>query len=135
MANIAPIVHVQGKVRAVSERRVPAAAALPERRDDDGRVTQYAREARDAYTCQDVTIDTDPGGFLVMTITPENHELIGGWLPSVGETYDFPVRGFSNWQGRPSNRYVTNGYSLAGDVYAATLASDEKRGARVAAAV
>jgi hypothetical protein len=123
MTNIAPVLRIAGRVRQARERTVPAVPAAPERRDENGRITHVAREARPSYLCHDITVDTDPGGLVTIVFRPEAISDAGGFLPTVGDVIDVPVRAFDSWQGSPSRRYRVNGYSFAGAVYTAQAAA------------
>lgn len=132
MVNIAPVLFIRGSVRQVRERDVAPVAALPERTDPETGRHFAAREARPGYTCHDVILDTNPGGMVAVTITPGAAEATGGWLPQIGDDLELPVRGYTAWNGREGARYATNGYSLAGDLYAETLKAGAE-GRRVSA--
>lgn len=128
MTNIAPILRVTGRVRRVTPRDVPALPARPAEHDAEGQISRVAREARAGYSVHDVVIDTDPGGLLSVVFRGEAVIESGGFLPTVGEeVLALPVRAYDNWQGRPQQRYRTNGYSFAGAVYA----EEHPKGARV----
>jgi hypothetical protein len=148
-AYIAPLLWIHGMVRSVTEREVPAIPAVegrpavPAEYDETGALIHpaepevRAREGRPAYTVHDVVVDTMqegstvPAGFVEVVITPGAAEATEGYLPGLGEQVIWPVRGFQKWYGAPGRRRSTNGYSFAGDVYAA---ASDGRGARLASA-
>lgn len=135
--NIAPLLRISGRVRRVTEREVPPSPAVPERRDPDtGALVAPAREAREGYMCHDVTVDTDPGGLVLVTFRDAAVEAGGGWVPVEGDTLDaVPVRAYDRWQGNVGRRYRTNGYSFAGREYAAETAKRTGAGAGKTAAL
>lgn len=119
--NIAPVCHVSGKVRRVTTRTVPAVLAAPAPVDPEtGRTIGNAREARAAYDVIDVVVDTLLGGFAKVIITPEAQAHLSGVLPSEGDAVTYPCRTFVAWEGTPGRKYATVGYSLAGDLAAAS---------------
>jgi hypothetical protein len=150
-AYIAPLLWVHGVVRSVTERIVPAVPAItpspavPPRYDDHGQITDpgtpahEGREGRPAYTCYDVVLDTmRPGaqvaaGFVEVVITPKALEVTEGYLPALGDDVEWPIRGFQKWYGAPGRRRSTNGYSFAGDVYAAERSQGKRSVSAVAA--
>ena len=113
--------------------------------DDHGQITDpgtpahEGREGRPAYTCYDVVLDTmRPGaqvaaGFVEGVITPKALEVTEGYLPALGDDVEWPIRGFQKWYGAPGRRRSTNGYSFAGDVYAAERSQGKRSVSAVAA--
>jgi len=140
-AYIAPLLWVHGVVRAITEREVPEVPpvafqpARPASYGDQGQIIDpgapevEARPGRPAYICHDVVIDTQregatvAAGFIEVVITPRAAESTGGYLPTPGESVEWPIRGYQKWYGTPGRRRSTNGYSFAGDVYAAAQKS------------
>ncbi len=125
--NIAPVLRCRGTVRQIQPRLVPAVDATAPTYDEQGNLLRLGREAREAYTCHDIVLDTNPGGLVAVVVTPEASETTEGWLPNVGDELDLPVRGYVAWKGNPGRRFATPGYSLAADLFMAEKATPEGR--------
>jgi hypothetical protein len=124
VATIAPILFIRGRVRQVSDRDVPAFPGRVGGTDPaTGKYVQPAA-ARPAYSCKDITIDTEPGGLVEVTVMPEALAAIGGDLTfaEVGKQVDLPVRAYDKWVGPQARRFTVPGYSLAGEVHASLKA-------------
>lgn len=134
-AFVAPLLWVRGKVRNVNERTEPAIPAVeptPPEYDDHGNLVRAAQPGREEIperTLWDVLIDTDrdgtevPCGIIEVVITERSATATGGYLPQRGDEVEWPVRGYQKWYGPQGRRRSTNGYSFAGDVWAADQAA------------
>lgn len=132
MSNIAPILWIKGRVRRVEPRDVDPLPAREAQYDPEtGALTAEARDAMPGYSVHDVTVDTEPGGFVTVVLREDVAAVADGLVPSVGDTVDLPVRAYTKWNGRGQRRWASNGYSVAGALYAASCVTPKKsEGAR-----
>jgi hypothetical protein len=126
MPNPAPVLTLSGRVHSVTRREVPALDALPEVRDESGRVTQAARQGRAAYETTDVTVLTDEGGFVTAVLSDQDLSALGGELPSEGAHLEFACRPFVKWTRYGERSASSVGLSIAGDLTAKRRASGRR---------
>jgi hypothetical protein len=132
MPNPLPVLRMQGLVRTVTERHVPAAEAREAEYDESGGLVRAAREYREGYDVWDVVVLTDAGGFATVLFRDLAVAEAGGFLPTVGDRLDVPVRCFASWQQTGTRKWVTVGYSFAGAEYASEAESRTGTGRRSA---
>lgn len=120
MSQPAPVVLIPGKVHAVTPRSVDPVPAREASYDDAGNLLRRALPAREGYDVVDLTVLTRDGGFCTIIAMPAALEAIGGELPAAGDEVDLPARPFCKWERVGARSYQVVGYSLAGDVLAAS---------------